>query len=68
MQLENNYKTNQLTTHALNMIQRNQTLNDIREKLKKLSSHIDDESKVPFSGILKKDFPNAKDRKRVGTV
>jgi tetratricopeptide (TPR) repeat protein len=53
MQLENNYKTKQLTTHALNMIQRNQTLNDIREKLKKLSSHIDDEAKASFRGILK---------------
>jgi tetratricopeptide (TPR) repeat protein/DNA-binding CsgD family transcriptional regulator len=53
MQMENNYKTKQLTTHALNMIQRNQTLNDISKKLEKLSLNIDNESKIPFKGILK---------------
>ncbi len=40
LQMENNFKTKQLTTHALNMMQKNQMLNDIQEKLKGLSKQI----------------------------
>lgn len=40
LQMENNFKTKQLTTHALNMMQKNQMLNDVQEKLKELSKQV----------------------------
>ena len=53
LSLEINYKTKQLTTHALNMTQRNQILTEIREKLKKLSKNIGDDLAMDFMSIIK---------------
>jgi DNA-binding CsgD family transcriptional regulator len=52
LSLEINYKTKQLTTHALNMTQRNQILTEIREKLKKLSKNIGDDLAMDFMSII----------------
>ncbi len=53
LNFEINYKTKQLTTHALNMTQRNTILTDIREKLKKLSKNSTDKLSMDFMSIIK---------------
>ena len=53
LRLEIEFKTKQLTTHALNMIQRNQILTELREKLKHLSKRIADELAMDFVSIIK---------------
>ncbi len=53
MKSEINFKTKQLTTHALNMLQRNQMLNDIKEKLNNLIHKADDRFSMEFKSIIK---------------
>ena len=53
LQLEINYKTKQLTTHALNMVQKNQILTDVREKIKKLSKQVKDELVMDLIMLVK---------------
>ncbi len=52
LNLEINYKTRQLTTHALNMIQRNEILTELREKLEKFSKQIKDELASDLASII----------------
>jgi DNA-binding CsgD family transcriptional regulator len=53
LHMEISFKTKQLTTHALNMIQRNQILTELREKLKRLSKRITDDLTMDFVSIIK---------------
>jgi len=53
LQVENTFKTKQLTTHTLNMMQQNQILNDIEMKLEKLSNRIDASLTIEFKSILR---------------
>ena len=53
LHLEINYKTKQLTTHALNMIQKNQILTEVREKIKKLSNRVKDDLVMDFNSVVK---------------
>lgn len=47
------YKTKQLTTHALNMMQQNQVLIDIQEKLKKISKQVGTDLSNEFKTIIR---------------
>jgi tetratricopeptide (TPR) repeat protein len=53
LELEINFRTKQLTTHALNMVQRNQMLSEIREKLKGLTSCVKDELNMDMRNVVK---------------
>jgi len=53
LQMEVNFKARQLTTHALNMLQNNQMLEDVQKKLNDISSQVDDELSVKFNDIVK---------------
>ncbi len=53
LQLEIIFKTKQLTTHALNMVQKNQILSDVREKIKKLSKRVDGDLVVDFMSVVR---------------
>jgi len=52
LQLAINYKTKQLTTHALNMIQKNKILSEVREKIKKLSNRVKDDLVMDFMSVV----------------
>ncbi|RLD55482.1 MAG: hypothetical protein DRJ05_12880 [Bacteroidetes bacterium] len=53
LELEITFKTKQLTTHALNMMQKNQILKDILEKLKITSKKVDDNIKSEFKSMIR---------------
>ncbi len=53
LEIEIGYKTRQLTTHALNMLQKNQMLANILEKLETVTSSVDDEMAMKFRSIIK---------------
>ena len=53
LQTEVDYKARQLTTHALNMLQKNQMLADIREKLNAISSQVSEQLARQFNAIIK---------------
>ena len=53
LQTEIVYKTKQLTTHALNMMQRNKMLADIREKLQGMSKKVKDEFVMDFKSMVR---------------
>ncbi len=53
LQLEVNFKTKQLTTHALNMIQKNKILTDVRERIKKLSKQVKGDLVIDFMSVVK---------------
>jgi len=53
LQTEITFKTKQLTTHALNMLQKNQMLSDILEKLKKTSKLVDSSLNMEFKSIIR---------------
>ena len=53
LQTEINFKTKQLTTHALNMMQKNQMLNDIQEKLKELSKQVKTELNPEVKSMIR---------------
>ncbi len=52
-QTDLDYKTKQLTTHALNMLQKNKLLSDVRDKVKKMASKTDTVSKSEFKSIIR---------------
>jgi len=47
------FKTKQLTTHALNMLQKNQILKDVLEKLKSTSILVDENVKAEFKSMIR---------------
>ena len=53
LQTEVDYKARQLTTHALNMLQKNQMLADIREKLNAISLQVGEQLARQFNAIIK---------------
>jgi len=53
LQTEINFKTKQLTTHALNMMQKNQMLNDISSKLKTISKQVDHNLNSEFNSMIR---------------
>jgi len=53
LELEITFKTKQLTTHALNMLQKNQILREILEKLKKTTKIVDPALKMEFKSIIR---------------
>lgn len=53
LEIEIGYKTRQLTTHALNMLQKNQMLANIMKKLETVTSSVDDEMAMKFRSIIK---------------
>ena len=53
LQTDVNYKARQLTTHALNMLQKNQMLADIREKLNAIAGQVDEQLARQFNTIIK---------------
>ena len=53
LQTEVNYKTKQLTTHALNMMQKNQMLGDILDKLKSATKQVDPNLQVEFKSMIR---------------
>jgi len=53
LELEITFKTKQLTTHALNMMQQNQMISDILEKLKKTSKHVGHDLKMEFKSMIR---------------
>ncbi len=53
LQTEINFKTKQLTTHALNMMQKNQMLNDISSKLKTISKQADPKLNSEFNSMIR---------------
>jgi tetratricopeptide (TPR) repeat protein len=63
MRSEINFKTKQLTTHALNMLQRNQMLIDIHGRLNNLAQKTDDRFSMEFKSIIKDLSKNKKTEK-----
>jgi len=53
LQMELTYKAKQLTTHALNMMQQNQMLIDIQEKLKEFSKQVGTDLSDKFNAIIR---------------
>ncbi len=53
LQTEITFKTKQLTTHALNMMQRNKMLTDIREKLQGMSKKVKEEFVMEFKYMVR---------------
>ncbi len=53
LQMEVNFKARQLTTHALNMLQNNQLLEDVQKKLNVIATQVDDELSMKFNAIVK---------------
>jgi len=53
LQTEINFKTKQLTTHALNMMQKNQMLNDISSKLNTISKQVDPNLNSEFNSMIR---------------
>ena len=53
LQTEVNYKARQLTTHALNMLQKNQILTSIQDELNELSGEVDSNTSKKFKSIIK---------------
>ena len=53
LQLEVVYRTKQLTTHALNMMQKNQMLTDIREKLQGIAKQVKDDLTMDFKSMIR---------------
>ncbi len=53
LQTEINYKARQLTTHALNMLQKNQILTSIQDELNELSAEVDERVSKKFKAIIK---------------
>lgn len=53
LQTEVNYKARQLTTHALNMLQKNQILTSIQDELNELSGEVDNNTSKKFKSIIK---------------
>jgi len=53
LQMDVNYKARQLTTHALNMLQKNQMLTDIREKLNAIAGEVGEQLAKQFNVIIK---------------
>jgi len=53
LESEITFKTKQLTTHALNMMQQNQMISDIQEKLKKTSKLVDSSLSMEFKSIIR---------------
>ncbi len=63
MKDEISFKTKQLTTHALNMLQRNKILIGIQEKLNNLAHQVDDKFSMEFKSITKDISKNQKTEK-----
>ncbi len=63
LQAEVNFKTKQLTTHALNMLQRNKMLIEIQGKLNSLAKRTDDRFAMEFKSIIKDISKNKKTEK-----
>ncbi len=63
LKTEVNFKTKQLTTHALNMLQRNKMLIDIQGKLNNLAQKADDRFSMEFKSIIKDISKNQKTEK-----
>jgi len=53
LKAEVNFKTKQLTTHALNMLQRNKILTEIQSKLIKIAKQVGDNFSVECRSIIK---------------
>ncbi|RLD62432.1 MAG: hypothetical protein DRJ05_00410 [Bacteroidetes bacterium] len=53
LQTENIYKTKQLTTHALNMMQKNQMLTGIRERLSQISKQVNEDLTMDFKSMIR---------------
>ncbi len=60
---EVNFKTKQLTTHALNMLQRNEVLAGIQEKLNNIASQVGDKYSTEFKSIKRDISQNQKSEK-----
>ncbi len=53
LQTEIVFKTKQLTTHALNMMQKNQMLTGIRERLSQVSKEVNDDLTMDFKSMIR---------------
>ncbi len=53
LEMEVNYRSKQLTTHALNMMQRNKILSEIREKLTQLSKQLNTPFRAETKSIIR---------------
>ena len=53
LQTEIVYRTKQLTTHALNMMQKNQMLTGIREKLQDIAKRVKDDLTMDFKTVIR---------------
>jgi tetratricopeptide (TPR) repeat protein len=53
LQTEIVFKTKQLTTHALNMMQKNQILTGLREKLQAISKKVRDDLAMDFKSVIR---------------
>jgi len=60
---EVNFKTKQLTTHALNMLQRNEVLAEIQEKLNNIAKQVGDRFSTEFKSIKRDISHNQKTEK-----
>ncbi len=60
---EVNFKTKQLTTHALNMLQRNEVLAGIQEKLNNIANQVGDKYSTEFKSVKRDISQNQKSEK-----
>ncbi len=63
LELEITFKTKQLTTHALNMLQKNQILRETLEKLKETAKIVDPALKMELKSIIRDINQNQKTEK-----